>query len=207
VFSGEEVTNLLLPAELQSGQNIASDWRMPLSAWNKLYSMEVIRTSGWRFASEREIISEDFYSLTELHQYLQTVAVVQKVFYHYVVNPTSLSRSFRPERFNRIKEFYKTMLALSQKMKLQKELDQPIKVMTFGLCIGAMKQIVNAELSLKERYDTLKTVILDSTMQSMVKTTDISEAKLQKKLFYQAIKLKFVWLCYLLLRWKSKLSK
>ena len=206
VFRGEEILHLLLPNVLKSGQNMGYNWRMPLCAWNKLYSTDVIRTSSWRFVSERTIISEDFYSLTELHPYLQTVAVVKRAFYHYVVNPTSLSRTFRPERFERTKGFYQSMLSLSEKMGMEQTLNQSIKVMTFGLCIGAMKQIVNADMPLRERYCTLKTVILDPTMQSMVWTTDITEAKLQKKLFYLAIKFKFVWLCFLLLYWKNKLS-
>ena len=206
MFEGEEILHLLLPNVLKSGQNMGHDWRMPLCAWNKLYSTDVIRTSGWRFVSERTIISEDFYSLTELHSYLKTVSVVKRAFYHYVVNPTSLSRAFRPERFERTKGFYQSMLSLCNNMGLQTTLNQPIKVITFGFLIGAMKQIVNADLSLRERYCALKTVILDSTMQSMVNTTDISEAKLQKRLFYLAIKFKFVWLCFLLLYWKGKLS-
>ena len=206
VFTGDEIIAFLLPNELQSGQNIGCDWEMPLSACTKFYSMDVIRTSGWQFVSERTIISEDFYSLTKLHSYLKAVAVVKKAFYHYFVNPNSLSHTFRLERLEDTKGFYQSMLLLSEEMGLQKTLYQPIKVITFGFLIGAMKQIVSADLPLNERYHALKTVIGDLTTQSIVRTTDISKAKLQKKLFYLAIKFKFVWFCFLLLYWKGKLK-
>jgi glycosyltransferase involved in cell wall biosynthesis len=93
LFVGEEVTRRLLPASMYG------DWHTMLSACTKLYSMAVIRRSGWRFVSEREIIAEDYYSLTTLHGYLHRVYVLDRVFYHYTVNSASLSSSFRADRF------------------------------------------------------------------------------------------------------------
>ena len=76
LFIGEKIKNILLPNSLYSNLKTGEDWNLVLSAWNKMYSMDIIRKCGWSFASEREIISEDFYSLTELYGQLNSVFIL-----------------------------------------------------------------------------------------------------------------------------------
>lgn len=204
LFLGEEIKNTLLPISVYSNLKTGEDWNMVMSSWNKLYSMDVIRRSGWRFASEREIISEDFYSLTELYGYLKSVYVLDRVFYHYTVNNSSLSRSYRSDRFERIKCFYEAMVALCEKMGIGDVMDQPVKGVTFGITIGAMKLIVASDLGFQRRYSELKRIIKDDFLQELIKGTDYSGAGLQKKLLYRAAKYKQVLLCFLLVYLKNK---
>lgn len=204
LFVGAQITAELLPMALYTNQGIAGDWEVPLSACNKLFSLAAIRDAGWRFVSEREIISEDFYSLTELHGHLRRVCILDRVFYHYTVNPTSLSRSYRPDRFARIQSFYEAMISLSEKMELGETLLQPIKAVTFGLIIGAMKQIVAAELNFKQRYRELRRMVKDGFLQELIRTTEYSGVGVQKKLLYQAARYKLAWLCFLMVYLKNK---
>ena len=204
LFSGEEITTALLPNSLYCNLKTGEDWNMVMSSCNKLYSMDVIKRSGWRFASEREIISEDFYSLTELHGHLDRVYVIDRVFYHYTVNRSSLSRSYRPDRFERIKVFYEAMISLSQRMGIRDVMDQAIKGVTFGITVGAMKQIVAADLGFKQRYRDLRKIIKDDFLKELVRGTDFSGAGLQKKLLYRATKYNLVLLCFLLIYLKNK---
>lgn len=203
LFLDDEIIETLLPVSLNCNQKSGDDWNTSLCAWNKLYSMEVIRKSGWRFASEREIISEDFYSLTELHKYLKSVFVTERVFYHYVVNETSLSRSFKADRFERIKGFYKSMISLSENMNSAEILKQPVNNVTFGFTISAMKHIVNSDLSFGRRYGELKKIIKDSFLQSLVRNIDFSCVGRQKKMLSTAIKYKLVLICFLFIGLKK----
>lgn len=206
IFSEGEIVTTLLPMSLCPNQRTGEDWNIVHSAWNKLYSMSVIKRSGWRFVSEREIISEDYYSLTELYGHLKCVCVLDRVFYHYTVNNASLSRSYKPDRFERIKAFYKAMLSLSDKMAAKEVLEQSIKGITFGSTIGAMKHIVASGLPFRTRYGELKKVVKDKTLQEIVKTTCYRGCNWQKKLLYWAVKHKLVWLCYLFVYLKNKHS-
>ena len=206
LFCGDEVVKILLPMAIHPNQKTGEDWNLIHSAWNKLYSMVVIRESGWRFASEREIISEDYYSLTELYGYLNRVCVLDRAFYRYTVNNTSLSRSYKPDRFERIKVFYNAMLSLSRRMGLAEELEQPIKGITFGFTIGAMKHIVTSRLKFRQRYRELQTIVKDESLQEIVRTTCYTGSNVQKKLLYEAVKHKLVWLCYLFVYLKNKHS-
>jgi glycosyltransferase involved in cell wall biosynthesis len=204
LFVGEEIRSVLLPMAVYGNLQTGEDWNIPSSAWNKLYSLDVIKKSEWRFVSEREIISEDFYSLTKLYGYLNRVVVLDRVFYHYTVNNASLSRSYRSDRFERIKLFYNEMLLLSENMKLQRELEQSIKGVTFGLVIGTMKQIVASDLGLKHRYLELQKIIQDDFLQNLIRSTEYSGVGFQKKLLYKAAEHKLVWLCFLLVYLKNK---
>ncbi|MBR3988861.1 MAG: glycosyltransferase [Clostridia bacterium] len=204
LFTADEVKEVLLPYSLYSNLETGEDWNIVMSAWNKLYSMNIIKKSGWRFASEREIISEDFYSLTELYGYLGSVYILDKAFYHYTVNNASLSRSYRPDRFERIKVFYDVMNSLSKRMGLCDVLDQSIKGVTFGLIIGTMKIIVASELSFKQRCSELRKIVKDNFLQNLVSETEYSGAGWQKKLLYKATKNKLVLLCFLLVYLKNK---
>lgn len=199
LFEGEEIMRRLLPLSLWDNGS-----HMPLCAWNKLYSLAVIRDSGWRFVSEREIISEDYYSLTALHAYLRRVCVLDRTLYHYMVNTASLSRSFKADRFEKIKTFYTAMQALSNEMGLADVLDQPIKGVSFGFAIAAMKQLVAADWSLRRRWAALKRIVCDDTLQMWVRTAADADAGWQKKLLYTAVKHKWVWLCWILLYLKNR---
>jgi len=204
LFLGEEITNTLLPNSVYCNLKTGEDWNMVMSSWNKLYSMDVIKKSGWRFASEREIISEDFYSLTELYGQLNSVYVLDRVFYHYTVNKSSLSRSYRPDRFEKIKLFYKAMLSLSEKMCISNVMEQAIRGVTFGITVGAMKLIVASDLGFKRRYLELRKIIKDNFLHDLIRDTDYSGAGLQKKLLYKATKYNLVLLCFLLVYLKNK---
>ena len=204
LFCGEEITKALLPMSIYPDQKTGEDWGIEHSAWNKLYSMKVINKTGWRFVSEREIISEDFYSLTELYGHLDRVFVSERVFYHYTVNGNSLSHSYTPERFERIKAYYGSMFALCDRMGLHDLLDQSVKGITFGFCIGAMKQIVASDLNFIQRYKQLKNIIKDGCLQEIVRGTCYSGCGFQKKLLYTAAKYKLAWICFFIVYLKNK---
>ena len=59
VFKGERVRSDFLKLMIYSLGNAE---RLHCCAWNKVYSMQLIGRIGFRFASEREYISEDYFS-------------------------------------------------------------------------------------------------------------------------------------------------
>ena len=196
VFFGVEITERLLPMSLSADIESGEDWNLPLSAWNKMYSLKLIRASGWRFVSEREIISEDFYSLVEFHGYLRKVVILEDVFYHYTVNDSSLSRSYRSDRCNKVKEFYDAICILSDRMRLNAVLEQPINIITFGFFIGIMKQCVGLDSSFFARYRELNAIVRNEFLQDLVVKTYYPAVNFRKKLLYWAVRKKFTLACF-----------
>ena len=204
LFSGQEIAEVLLPTSLYSNMKTGADWKVPLCAWNKLYAMDVIRRTGWRFVSEREIISEDFYSLTQLHGFLNRVCIVDRVFYHYTVNNSSLSRSYRPDRFERIKIFGQEMLLLSEKMGLRSNLEQAMNTVTFGLTIGALKMLAASDLPFKQRYAAMNLIVTDPYLRKLAKAVLSDRSNWQKRVLCFAVCYKLTWLCFALVSLKNK---
>ena len=91
VYRGAEVQEKLLPGLLGPDPVTGSSFRLSLSACRILVSMKLIRRANWRFVSEREIISEDFYSLLALYKDVQSAAVVCRALYYYCCNDMSLT--------------------------------------------------------------------------------------------------------------------
>ncbi|WP_458457662.1 glycosyltransferase family 2 protein, partial [Pseudobutyrivibrio sp.] len=114
-YSGLEVQKVVLPNLLMQSSNAPEIKNLWMSAWSCFYSCELIKKVNWKFVSEREIISEDVYSLLQLMTYLDSVSIIEESLYNYCENAASLTHVFRDDRFEKINTFYnKTVLAAKQ---------------------------------------------------------------------------------------------
>lgn len=203
LYCGEEVQRELMPMALAHCAKTGENWNLLLSAWCELFSLETIQKNQFRFVSEREIISEDFYSVLQYYSYCEKVAFIQKPFYHYIANPASLSKSYRADRYERIKVFLEKMNELSVKMGMKSELQERIKTVFLGITIGALKQIVCADLPGKQRRCAFKTVVNDDTMKTVLKDYDASGEGLFKRIFFWSMKKRFSLLSYGIIKVKT----
>lgn len=105
IFEGEEIKRRLMPMTLSYDAKSGEDWNLSLSACFGLFSLTCIRDNKWKFASEREVYSEDIYSVLDFYRYVNKVVFVNMPFYHYVYNSNSTSRSYRTDRYDKIKVF------------------------------------------------------------------------------------------------------
>lgn len=199
VFIGDEIRKQLMPMTLSHDARTGEDWKLPLSACFYMFSMRIIQKKSWRFVSEREIISEDYYSVLEYYQYAKIVVFIDKIFYHYTTNVNSLSQSYRPDRYEKIKYFAFKLEELSKKMNCDEILQDRIPIVFLGLTIGALKQIVSNRQSLSLKCKELKTVINDEFIQEVLRTNDFSGENIPKKVLYCLIKHKLVLLCYFII--------
>ncbi|MDD6478706.1 MAG: glycosyltransferase family 2 protein [Oscillospiraceae bacterium] len=198
VFSGEEIVEQLLPMVFSQNIKTGENWNLSLSACFMMFSSKTIKELNWRFVSEREIISEDFYSVLKLLRYINKAVIIDKVFYHYTTNPESLTQAYRKDRYERILHFYRKMQELSIDLGCSEILDDGITSTFLGLTIGALKQIIASSGDFKPRYSNLKAVIMDSTFQNALHSHSFSGEVLQKRLLYFLGKKKMVLLCYLI---------
>ena len=202
-FAGEEVREKLIPMVLAHDACTGEDWNLSLSAWCELYSMAVIRKHNWRFVSEREIISEDVYSVLAFYAYVNKVAFIRKPFYHYVSNPVSLSKSYRVDRYERLKLLLTKLFELSVDMGLEKELSVRAKTIFLGLTIGALKQIVVSHHSYRQKQRDVSAVIRDDFMQTVLSDYRYSGESFFKRLLFWSMKHRLTWMTYGILKAKT----
>ena len=67
---------------------------MNFSSCMCLINLKLIKSIGWRFCSEKDIISEDIYSLLKIFKYIKSVRIISKSYYSYRINNTSLTHSY-----------------------------------------------------------------------------------------------------------------
>ena len=82
---------------------------MILSSCLGLYNLDFIKRNNLRFLSEREYISEDLWFNMDCYIKACKICFCNTAGYNYRYNPKSLSRSYRPDRFDKIIFFTKEL--------------------------------------------------------------------------------------------------
>ena len=110
VWEGDELSMGLVPRVCGSTPE-ASD-SIPMSACSSMFTKMNIDEHALRFPSEREVLSEDFVFKYEYLRTCSKVVTTSCVGYSYRTNLSSLSTSYRPDRFDACLRFYDYALRL-----------------------------------------------------------------------------------------------
>ena len=203
LYEGEEIRTQLIPRLVSYNAKTGENWNLSLGAWCEFYSMRLIREHQWRFVSEREIISEDYYSLMVLYQYVRRMVFIRKAFYHYCIHGASLSSTYRTDRFEKVKNMASCIERLGKEAGY--EIEQENTVLFFGLTISAMKHIVASGEKFQKKIALLRRIINDEYLQNRIRMLDYSGDSARKKILYSTVKMKQVWVCYFLVwMWNQK---
>ena len=201
-YSGDEVQDVFLADLIGPDAKNGTQTNLWMSAWTSMYSLDVIRKASWEFVSEREIISEDIYSLLKLYKHINRVSVLSDALYFYCENTDSLTHTYKADRFERIKNLYRECLNVCDELQYGSNVKKRFTGPFISNTIAAMKMIVIADLDKKQRIEILKRIIDDNLLQKVVHAIPLNKEKRSKKLFLIAIKGKRYLLCYCLLRVK-----
>ena len=193
LYEGRELQENLLPLlftyELGFG----------VSAWGKMFRMDIFQKHGLKFKSEREIISEDAYFILEFLSKATIATILPECLYYYCKRNNSLSQSFRKDRQLRNDEFLIQCTEYIQKAHLPDTVIPHIQSRYHGLTLGTMMQIVRSDLSKRAKRLELNSIyhnkLLHTTMCNDVFRLD---AKFPR-IFWRCLKNKQYWLCTLLL--------
>ena len=203
IFQGDEVLQHFLPALMGENPRSGYDAQIPFSAWSCLFAMELIRRVHWRFASEREIVSEDIYSLMKLYGSVRKVVILKECFYFYCRNGSSLTQSYRADRYERNRYFYLKCLELCESCGYSNEIVSRCKEPFLSNVIGVLKQEVAHYPSILDAIKRLKEIMDDDVLQQVVWAKRNEKTNLKKTLLYWSIRYKLSWCCYVFLRAKN----
>lgn len=203
VFRGEDVQKKLLPDVIDNRHTQTCVSNVCMSACMCLFSMDLIRRNNWLFVSEREIISEDSYSLLELFSYVKSVTILEEALYYHCENTTSLTQVYREDRQRRNIHFYHASLDLAKKLGYSESVKSSISCLFINLTISTMKQIVATKYGLKEKIRLLQEIITSEIVQSAL--CDISGRKYPffRKLFLRTMSLRCIPVCFVMLCYKK----
>lgn len=203
IYYDEEVRKFVLPNMLGSDPRTGKKRGFNMSSSGRMYSMELINNYNWRFVSERQYISEDFYSLLELHQYVQSVSIIHEAFYYYCYNDESLTHSFNPQRFEKVCICHRGMTEVYKKCGYPIEVKVCLDSQFLGSVIGTMKLLVSSELNYKVKWEEIKRVITNQYLQNILAQMNICNETFSRKVMIFVLKRKNAMLTYILMKAKS----
>lgn len=198
-YTGLAVQEEFLPELIAPNPKGDGTRRLYMSACMMLFSHEMIRKNNWRFISEREIISEDVYSLLCLFQYVDSVCILPEALYYYRTNVNSVSRVFRLDRYQKVRHFYLECKRLCEAIGYNEDVMHRIMDPYVAFTISAMKSIAHASLAEGERRKALSEVICDEVLQSVLRKIKGDTMPWQRKTLFFAIRRKWYYVCRTLL--------
>ena len=202
LFEGEEIINSLLPDLLAPDTESGISTGLWMSSSGGLVKFEIIKNNNFRFVSERSIISEDIYSLTELYSFIRRAVVLPEAFYFYCENQASLSHTYREDRFEQIKHCYNETIKLSRSLGYPKKIETRIAYNYISNTIGAFKTILLSDKSKKEKTNYFKDIVFDSHLQEVLAEYNVSHESFNRKALLIAMKKRKWQIVYLLVSLK-----
>lgn len=199
-FYGKDVQEQLLPDLIDNRHRNVQVKNFPFSACSCLFSMKIIREVNWRFVSERELISEDSYSLIWLYKYAKCVAIVPEPLYYYRENQASLTNTFRSDRHEKNRRFYIACMQLAEEQGYSDAVLQSISGLFMGFTIAAMKQLVASNLDPLRKRKFLSEIVHDDVVQKALNSVAHRQYGRARKILFLAMKYRSVFVCWQLVK-------
>lgn len=198
VYFAEQVQNVFLPKMISPNPATGESCDIPFSACSKLFSMRSICRNNWRFVSEREIISEDFYSVLKLFSDIETVCVLQHGYYNYCQNNASLSRAYRPDRFEKVCHFGAEIKKLCFEKGYHPEVSRRLNGVYLAAVMSVLRQEAACAKSTKEKKKAIAVVLHNEMLQQVLEETKNDKTGIQQKILFWTMRHRWVGMCYLL---------
>lgn len=207
VYEGIDVSEQFLPnlvcADLGKGIN----WNLNMSACMAMFRHELIYEIGWRFVSEREIISEDMYSLLSLYKNVFRVAVLPKAFYYYRENPSSLTRTYRKDRFAKVKNCYLESIKLCEKLKYNSCIKDRVACLFVSNVIVVLKQISVSNEDFLTKLKEIRRILNDLILQNVLKNKEMKKEPISRWILLKSMRYKYVHAIYIMCLLKNETVK
>lgn len=198
LFDNKGIVNELLPSMFTYSMGFG------VSAWSKMYRLDTFKSTGVRFRSEREIVSEDAYFALEYYPKLNSVSVVTECLYNYYKRNDSLSRSYKPDRQERNDDFLRKSLEYIEENNLPDVIAINLMSRYHALTLGTMLQIVRADISEKERKAAIKEMFVNPFLRKTLRKDVFNLSSSKSAVFWWLLKFKCYSLCYFLLLRKTR---
>lgn len=109
VYEGSEVNSIVLKGMLTSSDSYRiTDYEM--SVWHGIYKRKVLSGNNLWFVSEREFISEDIIFHIDILPHCKKVGFIPEALYRYCLNPVSLTKVYKEDRYEKEVVLFKEIL-------------------------------------------------------------------------------------------------
>jgi Glycosyltransferases involved in cell wall biogenesis len=158
------------------------------SACFGIYKRTLFNDGQMRFESERDVLSEDILFTINLVARAQSVGFISKAFYNYYCNPASLTKSYKPNRFEKTIQFYRILCSAIAREDGQDECLIRAKSLFLAYVIGCLKQELNREADKKEMNEKFRSICSSGILHEVLRDFPLHKADKKRRLLFALIK-------------------
>lgn len=198
VYNREELREELLYTQLGMKPSDDGSKYVSCSVWRNIYRKEIIDRLALKFVSERDLISEDIPFNIDFMMNCERAAVINRKFYHYIVNDSSLTQTYRADRFERELILYHELInrvkdhGIYEKcnIRLARHLLARARMCIKSEMLGNHDRIKGFQLS--------KKILETSELNEIFQTYQYKFLPIKYRLVYYLMKKKWIYVMYLL---------
>lgn len=187
VYEDDQIRKELIPRLCGSAPD-ASD-SIPMSACSSLFRVSLIQEQSLRFPSEREMISEDFVFKFNFLLVAKRVATSDFTQYCYRTNDSSLTRSYRPDRFQAVLHFYHEVRRMIRLANLSDECVTRLQkslLIYLRMCIGQECRKISGK-GFWEARRIISEALSDDTVRSVVSQYPSTQLHWRQRMFFKLV--------------------
>lgn len=145
-----------------------------------------------RFTSERETLSEDLIFDLDLLPKMNCIVCIPDCFYHYRMNPSSLTHTFSMEKYKRT---YNFLNLVKKKLKVEyngSDFSLHFQRLMFLYLRNNISSAINTGDSLKVRFQNVKNILNDEFWTKLLMEYPYKRMNLQHCAYFWALRNKLV---------------
>ena len=181
IFVGKNISEIVL-GMIANPPYVKRERSYEISVWHSIYKRDLINRYSIRFASEREIASEDLPFNIDFLLHALKVVFLPNIYYNYCLNETSLTATFIPEKYERMKSLY---IMIKEKCKTIDNNYLCSNRFFIGYVRGYILHLQKSDR--KDKIDILKHVVNDDVWRHISKSYKPHFLPFYQRLFYHLL--------------------
>ncbi len=187
-YSQDEIINDFLVDTIAQDSRQSGAPRIGMSAWRIMYKADIIRSNRLRFYSERDYLNEDLFFRIHLVKCINRVAVIRENLYYYCFNGTSLTTSYREDRFTASKRMYEKLVEETRCFENLDIQQRCQRAFLNNLLVCIRQEIRCKNRSYDQKKKRLREYCSDPLVTTILDEYPIRELPIQPRLLYLAVK-------------------
>ena len=170
------------------------DAHFTMSVWRGIYKRELINNGNCRFPSERNVVSEDIIFHIQFMYYARRIAIIPECYYFYCENESSLTHTYRADRFEKVLNLLSLIDELLIKYSFTDKDGLCKDRLLLARARGAIRQICQCTKSLviKEANNELRKILSSPQLRHCIYEYEWRKLPYAQKLFFLMMKVKSV---------------
>ena len=188
----------MMKAEAQNGRFIG------MSVWRSIYKKSIVEQYNIKFCSERIFISEDIIFNFDYLIHAKKVSFIRDTYYYYCLNSSSLTQTYRKDRFEKNKILNEELLRKVKEISESKLYESGIANMYIDNIRGCIKNEFYHN-KYKIACNNVKVILNDITVQNALNKK--SKDNCRKDIFDYIMRKKYIKVLYYFCKIRKKLKK